>query len=415
MSGFHQIELDENSRNVTSFSTSNGSYRFTRLPYGLKIAPNSFQRMMTMAFSGLEPSQAFLYMDDLIVIGCSENHMIKNLTNVFDLCRKNNLKLHPDKCSFFMHEVTFLGHKCTDRGILPDDKKYEVIDKYPVPTDADSARRFIAFCNYYRRFIKNFSDYSRHITRLCRKNVKFEWTSECQNAFTYLKQSLIQPTLLQYPDFSKEFCIITDASKQACGAVLTQTYDEIQLPVAYASRSFTKGESNKNTTEQELAAIHWAINYFRPYIYGKHFVVKTDHRPLIYLFSMRNPTSKLTRMRLDLEEYQFTVEYLKGKDNHVADALSRITIDELKNMQKQVLKVTTRQQSRQNNCAVNEKEQEILPRQILENASKPNVYEVINNDDVRKIVTLHITDTLCFFKHGKKIIARIEISDLYTN
>jgi hypothetical protein len=235
-----------------------------------------------------------------------------------------------------MHEVTFLCHKCTDRGILPDDKKYEVIDKYPVPTDADSARRVIAFCNYYRRFIKNFSDYSRHITRLCKKNVKFEWTPECQNAFTYLKQSLIQPTLLQYPDFSKEFCIITDASKQACGGVLTQTYDEIQLPVAYASRSFTKGESNKNTTEQELAAIHWAINYFRPYIYGKHFVVKTHHRPLTYLFSMRNPTSKLTRMRLDLEEYEFTVEYLKGKDNHVADALSRITIDELKNMQKQV-------------------------------------------------------------------------------
>jgi len=128
MSGFHQIELKENSRKLTSFSTSNGSYQFTRLPYGLKIAPNSFQRMMTIAFSGLNPSQAFLYMDDLIVIGCSENHMIKNLTNVFDLCRKHNPKLHPEKFTFFMHQLTFLGHKCTDQGILPDDKKYDVIE-----------------------------------------------------------------------------------------------------------------------------------------------------------------------------------------------------------------------------------------------------------------------------------------------
>jgi len=110
MSGFHQIELEETSRNITSFSTSNGSYRFTQLPYGLKTAPNSFQRMMTIAFSGIEPSQAFLYMDYLTVIGCSEKHMI----------RKHNLKLHPEKCTFFRHEVTFLGHKCTDKGILPD-------------------------------------------------------------------------------------------------------------------------------------------------------------------------------------------------------------------------------------------------------------------------------------------------------
>jgi len=118
---------------------------------------------------------------------------------------------------------------------------------------------------------------------------------------------LMKPTLLQYPDFNKEFCITTDASKQACGAVLTHDYNNTQLPVAYASRSFTKGESNKNITEQELAAIHWAINHFRPYIFGRHFTVKTDHRPLTYLFSMTNPSSKLTRMRLDLEEYDFTV------------------------------------------------------------------------------------------------------------
>jgi len=162
MSGFQQIELEKSSRDITSFSTSNGSYRFTRL--------FSFQRMMTIAFSGLEPSQAFLYMDDLIVIGCSEKHMLKSLTDVLEKCRKYNIKLHPEKCSFFMHEVTFLSHKCTDKGILPDDKKYDVTMNYPAPHNADSARQFVAFCNYFRRFIKNFDEYLRHITRLRKKN-----------------------------------------------------------------------------------------------------------------------------------------------------------------------------------------------------------------------------------------------------
>jgi len=129
---------------------------------------------MTLAYSGLKPSQASLYVDDLLVIGCSENHMIKNLTNVFNLCRKHNIKLHPEKCSFSRHEVTFSGHKFTIKGILPDDKKYDAITKYPVPSDADASRRFVAFYNYYRSFIPSFSHYSRDLTHLCKKKVTFD-------------------------------------------------------------------------------------------------------------------------------------------------------------------------------------------------------------------------------------------------
>jgi len=403
MSGFHQIELEKSSRDITSFSTTNGSYRFARLPVGLKIATNSVQRMMTIAFSNLEPTQTFIYMNDLIVIGCSENHMIKNVSDVFD---KYNLKLHPEKYSFFMREVFFFGHKCTDRGILPDDKKYDVIKHYPVPHDADSARRFVASCNYYRRFIKNFADYSRHITSLFKKSVPFEWTKDCQKAFLHLKTKLVEHTLFQCPDLSKEFCITTDASKMACGAVLSQDHNGHQLPV--------KGESNKSTTEQELAAIHWAIIHFRPYIYGEHFTVKTDHRPLTFSFSMTNSGSTLTRKRLKLEEYNFTVEYLRGKDNYVADALSRITIKELKDIVGNIMKVTTILQSRQKSCTGEANKSE-LHTQSREKAPMPNVYQVINNDEVRKVVTLQVKNMICFFKHGKKITARYDIDDLYTN
>ena len=410
MSGFHQIELDKDSRDITSFSSNKGSYRFTRLPYGLKIAPNSFQRMMSLAFAGLNPSQAFLYMDDLVVIGCSEKHMLKNLRDVFELCRKHNLKLHPDKCSFFMHEVTYLGHKCTSKGILPDDSKYSAIKNYPTPTNAEEAKRFVAFCNYYRRFIKNFANYARHITRLTKKNVDFVWSEDCEKSFQYLKTALMSPQLLQYPDFTKKFIITTDASKLACGAVLSQEYDGKLLPVSYASKSFTPGESKKSTIEQELTAIHWAIKYFRPYIYGTNFSVQTDHRPLTYLFSMKDPSSKLTRMRLDLEEYDFDIGFLRGKNNYVADALSRISIEELKTLTQQnnrILKVITRSEKIKN---------EKVPEKLLikENEIiKPKIYEVISAADVRKSVKLTLTSNQCILKHGKMIIDKIIINDLF--
>lgn len=341
VSGFHQIPLDEESRDVTTFSSESGAYRFTRLPFGLKVSPNSFQRMMTMAFTGLTPERAFLYMDDLIVIGCSEQHHLANLRKVFETCRKFNLKLNPEKCKFFRKEVTFLGHKVTDQGILPDENKYIIIQKYPTPRSAEEVKRFIAFCNYYRRFIPNFANIANPLNKLLKKNIKFVWTDQCQHSFEKLKNCLLHPTILQYPDFSKAFILTTDASKEACGAILSQKFGDNDLPIAYASKSFTKGEINKSTIEKELAAIHWAIKYFRPYLYGQKFIVRSDHKALIYLFSLKDPSSKLTRMRLDIEEYDFVIEYIKGKDNVGADALSRISVDELKEIHyKSVLAVT---------------------------------------------------------------------------
>jgi len=181
-------------------------------------------------------------------IACSEQHMIKNLTNVFELLRKNNLKLHPKKFSFFMHKVTFLGHNCTNKGILPDDKKNKmslwITQSHMKRTVLDVLLHFAIIIDV---LTKSSSTYN--ISKLCKKKVPFEWTNKCHNEFQYLKRKLMEPTLLQYHDLSKEFCIITYASKQACGAGLTQNHNGLQLPIAYASRAFTKGGSNESTTE----------------------------------------------------------------------------------------------------------------------------------------------------------------------
>ena len=399
--GFHQIPLDEESRDLTSFSTDTGSFRWKVLPFGLNIAPNSFARMMSIAFSGLTPTHCFLYMDDLIVTGTSERHHLDNLKSVFKALKKYNLKLNPYKCKFFRPEVTYLGHRCTQNGVLPDNSKIDTMINYPIPTDKDSVKRFVAFANYYRKFIKNFASIAAPLNKLTRKNSKFEWTNECTNSFNFLKNNLISPPILQYPDFSQKFIITVDASKYGTGAILSQLHDNEDLPIAYASKSFTKGESNKPTIEQELIAIHFAIKHFRPYIYGTNFLVKSDHRPLVYLFGLKDPSSKLTRIRLDLEEYNFTVEHIKGKDNVGADALSRmsninnsLSIDDLKNLHKETKYVRVLTRSMKNKNLINES------AEINENPTKINE-NMQNNENANSAHNINIYEELGSFNYNK--------------
>jgi hypothetical protein len=190
------------------------------------------------------------------------------------------------------------------------------------------------------------------LNKLTRKNDIFKWYEIEHESFERIKNSLLDMPILQYPNFHKRFIITTDASNVACGAVLSQNVNGMDLPIAFASKAFTKGEANKSTIEKKLTAIHWAVKYFRPYLYGTKYIIKTDHKPLVYLYSLKNPSSKLTRMRLDLEEFDFEIEYVKGEANVVADALSRITeLQNIKENNSKILKVTTRSMS--NKCKVN--------------------------------------------------------------
>lgn len=331
--GYYQIELDSSSRPCTAFSTTKDQYQMTRLPMGLKISPSAFSRAMTIAMSGLNYEACFVYLDDLIVFGKNLLDHNKNLVQVLQRMRKVNLKLNPTKCNFLRKEILYLGHVISEAGVLPDPEKTQAVKNFPTPQDAKSTKRFVAFANYYRRFIKNFAEIAAPLNYLTRKNVPFIWTTECDNAFKTLKTLLACPPVLQFPEFSENntFVLKTDASGTAIAAVLTNKNDR---PIAYASRMLNKAEKNYCTIEKELLAIVWGIKHFRPYVYGKKFIICTDHRPLVYLFGMTNPSSRLTKFRLILEEYDFEIRYIKGKDNVVADALSRIEISELREMAK---------------------------------------------------------------------------------
>lgn len=386
-SGFHQIPLSEDSRDITAFSTEQGIFRWKVLPFGLNVSPNSFSRMMACAFSGLTPEKLLLYMDDIVVHGKSEKDHLINLEKTFEVCRLRNLKINPEKCQFFRTEVLFLGHVCSANGIQPDPSKFESIRNYPTPHDGDAVRRFVAFANYYRKFIPNFAEISIPLNALTKKTAIFNWSEQCENAFNKLKSILTNPSILAYSDPESEFVLTVDASQLGCGAVLAQN----EQPIAFASKSFSQAEKNKSTIEQELIAVHWSIKHFKPYLYGTHFLVRSDHKPLVYLYNLKDPSSKLTRLRLELAEYNFTIEHIAGKNNVVADALSRIHIKDMidsKIETEKSIKVTTR--SMQNKIAEEMRKSGEPTKNETIVVQPPKIMHAYSNAKLKGIPILHI-------------------------
>ena len=343
--GYYQCELRKEDRHITAFSTNRGQYQMTRLPMGLKVSPSTFSRLMTVAMSGLNMERCLVYLDDIIVFGKSLDEHNKNLSKIFERLRQTSLKLNPTKCNFLKTELLYLGHLVSVEGIKPDPSKLEVIKNWSSPQTADEVKRFVAFANYYRKHIKDFAKFCSPLNKLTRKNVEFNWTEGCEHSFQYLKKCFMNPPVLDYPDFSEGniFTLHTDASGKALGAVLS---NQNARPVAFASKALNKAEINYSTIEKELLGVVWAIRHFRPYLYGRKFEVYTDHRPLVYLFTLKDPSSRLTKFRLALEEYKFEVIYKKGSENVVADALSRLSIDDLKELTPLHSFVCTRAQSK---------------------------------------------------------------------
>ena len=246
------------------------------------------------------------------------------MKEVFNRLKEHNLKLHPDKCEFLKREVCYLGHLITDKGIRPDPEKVKSVQNFPVPTNTKQVKPFLGLAGYYRRFVQNFSSISKPINNLLKKNVPFDWTTSVQLAFEKLKSILSDDSVLQYPDFSKPFNLTTDASGTGIGAILSQQTKTGDQPIAYASRSLNKAELNYSTTDKELLAIVWSVQHFRPYLYGREFNILSDHKPLVWLFNVKDPGSRLMRWRLKLEEYKYKIIYKSGKTNQNADALSRM-------------------------------------------------------------------------------------------
>lgn len=322
-SGFHQIEMKPDDIEKTAFSCGFNHFEYLRMPFGLRNSPSTFQRLMNTVLTGLQGLECFVYLDDIVIYASSIEEHSKKLNSIFSRLRENTLLLQPDKCEFMRREVAYLGHIISDKGVMPNPEKVKAVSDYPVPTNIKQIKQFLGLVGYYRRFIKDFSFIAKPMTSLLKKDVPFVWTDDHQKSFQKFKDILISEPILQYPNFNETFVLTTDASNVAISGILSQGEIGKDLPVAYASRTLNKAEINYSTTEKELLAIVWSVNHYRPYLFGRKFIIVTDHRPLTWLFSCKNPSSRLLRWRLKLEEYEYEIRYKPGRINSNADALSR--------------------------------------------------------------------------------------------
>ena len=322
--GYWQLELEPSDRYKTAFSTRKGLFQFKVLPFGLCNAPATFERLMETVLSGLQWEICLIYLDDIIVFAKSFEEMLDNLAKVFDRLRTAGLKLKPRKCKLFATKVEYLGHVVSERGIETDPKKIEIVENWPKPSSVTEVRSFLGFCSYYRRFIEGFAAVAKPLHKLTEKNRTFVWSEECDEAFSKRKVCLTTAPILAHPDFTKPFILDTDASGTAIGAVLSQMHGDSEKVIAYASRSLTKSERRYCVTRKELLAVVNFTKYFKNYLYGKGFRVRTDQSSLRWLLNLKNPEGQLARWLEILSSYDMEIEHRAGAKHKNADSLSRL-------------------------------------------------------------------------------------------
>lgn len=319
--GFYQIEVEESDVHKTAFTVEGGHYEFLRMPFGLKTAPATFQRLMNTVLKDYINKICLVYLDDIIIFSTSLQEHIESLKLIFNCLQNANLKVQLDKSEFCKRETQFLGHIVTQDGVKPNPSKVECVVNFPIPKTPKQIKQFLGLTGYYRKFIKDYSHLTKPMTKYLKKDAKLNIVDPSYlQCFETLKKILTNDPILVYPDFSKIFTLTTDASNYALGAVLSQN----DRPICFGSRTLNEHEINYSTIEKELLAIVWATKYFRPYLFGRKFIIETDHKPLTWLFSIKEPNSKLVRWRLKLSEFDYEIRYKKGTKNGNADALSRI-------------------------------------------------------------------------------------------
>nr|XP_028964733.1 LOW QUALITY PROTEIN: uncharacterized protein LOC103417773 [Malus domestica] len=323
-SGYNQIPIAPEDQEKTMFTCPFGTFAYRRMPFGLCNALATFQRCMMSIFSGMVENIVEVFMDDFSAFGNSFDICLDNLSLVLERCRETNLVLNWEKCHFMVKHGIVLGHLISSKGIEVDKAKIEVIVKLPPPTSVKNVRSFLGHAGFYRRFIKDFSKISRPLCNLLAKDACFDFNADCHDAFNKLKNLLTSAPIITAPDWTLHFELMCDASDYAVGAVLGQRRDKLPHVIYYASRTLNDAQLNYATTEKELLAVVFALEKFRSYLVGAKVIVYSDHSALKYLLSKKEAKPRLLRWVLLLQEFDLEILDKKGRENVVADHLSRL-------------------------------------------------------------------------------------------
>ena len=319
---YHQVLLDPDSRKYTAFPTYKGLMQYRRMPFGLVTACATFIRLMRKVFNSID---VCVYFDNIFVISDDWFHHLKTLRVVLERLRSHGLTARTSKCHIAYPQVKYLGFNISRNFLSPLPEKLDVILKFECPKSKKQLRSFLGVANFYRKFIPNMSDLTSPLSEKLKKMAKepLQWTANEVKCFNLIKQHFNSELILRLPDITKPFCLRTDASSTGLGAVLLQYHEDIAHPVSFSSRKLLPREQNYATVERECLAIVWAIHKFQYYLYGRPFLLETDHKPLSYLETIKNSNKRLLRWALSLKPFKFQITYIPGSMNHFPDLLSR--------------------------------------------------------------------------------------------
>ncbi|CAM5147825.1 unnamed protein product [Natator depressus] len=310
--GYWQIPLDESTKERSAFTTHLRLYEFNVLPFGLRNAPATFQRLVDGLLAGLG-EYTVTYLDDVAIFSDSWAEHLEHLQKVFESIREAGLTVKAKKCQIGLNRVTYLGHQVGQGTISPLQAKVDAIQKWPVPRSKKQVQSFLGLADLTKKKQPN----------------AVQWTEECQKAFNQLKVTLMSDPVLRAPDFDKPFLVTTDAYERGVGAVLMQKgLDQEFHPVVFLSKKLSERESNWSVSEKECYAIVYSLEKLRPYVWGRRFHLQTDHAALQWRHTATGNNKKLIRWSLALQDFDFDIQHISGAFNKVADALSHVSFPE---------------------------------------------------------------------------------------
>ena len=325
--GFWQVPIHPEDRKYFAFSTENMHLEYLVAPMGAKNSRSILIALMHLVLCGLSPQHVISYLDDILVASNNMDEHLFYLDQVLSAVERAGLKLNPAKCNIAQDAVVCLGHRLSKDGMSPDPANIEKIKAWEAPQNVKKLKTFLGLTGYYRQFVKDYAKIAEVLTDLTRDGVEWKWTDDHQKAFEELKGILVSNKVMNYPDFSKPFCVKSDASLSAVGYVLTQQIDGKEKVISYGSKKLSDTQRRWSTYDREFFGLLCAIRANSHYLRHAPFVAITDHRPLLAwrkVDQKKDPTGRRTRWVIELDTYEFELIYKQGRIHADADAMSRM-------------------------------------------------------------------------------------------
>lgn len=410
-SAFWSIPLRIQDRPKTAFVTQEGHFQWTCLPFGLKTAPAIFQRILNNIIRKYKLSDfAVSFIDDILIFSQNFTQHIQHLSRLLEAIHIEGFRLKFSKCSFAKNHATYLGHIIEKNSVRPLKDYLCAVRNFPVPETRTNVRQFLGKINYHHRFIPHMAQITDPLHNLLRKNVRFDWSKECQDSFEKIKTLLCSEPVLKIFDPNSSIKIYTDASIKGIGAVLKQEDENKNYkPVAYFSKKLNESQKKKKAIYLECLAIKEAVKYWQHWLFGKHFTVYTDHKPLENLNIKSRTDEDLGDLTYYLSQYDFTIKYNPGKSNQEADCLSRNPVLEPYDNTKDILEVVNLislyeiKKDQNENIDLKEKKKNIVLKNGIYYKNIKRKDKIILSENLSKILIKEIHDTYCHLGRSQMI------------